>query len=779
MPKTDDEGSGAQVAVAAEEQEGALRAFEFHGVDLAGRGSQRHAECPFCGKEGGKWSVHEDTGLWQCKVCMTDGNPLEFLRQLWKVALGGTSSADHKELAADRGFCSQDTALFWELARSPLTGEWLVPGFGADGKLRQLYRRVKMRDAKKGWGWRLLPTPGVWPDGEVHALHGVNLYRDEAATVYVCEGWADGLALWELLRQAKPVGEGGKLAHTANERSSLLADACVLAVPGAGIWKDAWWPLVAGKRVVLLYDNDLPRMANGQQVLGAGHLGMRRFSELAARTEQPPDKVECLFWGGRREESEDTWSTDLPTGHDVRDALSAAGADAPSRLPALSALLSHVGPIPASWVAGRSKAARAKGAVELECKACSSWRELVNAWRLAMTWTEGLDRALSCMLASIASVNVLGDQLWLKIVSPASTGKTELCEALSVNRAYVYANSKMKGFHSSWKQGSDEDQDHSLIPKLSGKTLIIKDGDTLLASPQKDVILSEGRDLYDTVARNTSLNGLRDREYNVRMTMLLCGTESLRSIDKSELGERMLDVVIMEGIDPVLESSINRRKFWQVVRNRSVEANGTAQSHDDEAKVDAKRLTGGYVSYLRENVIRLMAGVDVGEDQAAVFDDLAVFVATMRARPSDKQDESVGREMSPRLLVQLTRLALCLAVVLNKRSLDAEVMRRVVHTAFDTARGKSMRIIERLALVGEEGLSIGGLAAQTSQPEDRQRKLCNFLAQLGAVEVFEVKTTGMTSRRRWKLTEQMAGLWSRVSALRPASESLAAGGKKW
>ncbi len=771
MPKVDELAADKLETPTTEEDEGTphLRAFAFHGLDLAGRGSQKSAECPFCGKDGGKWSVSEESGLWQCKVCLAAGNPLDFVRQLWKVALAATTSTDNRELAADRRLLSQDTVLFWELARSPLVGDWLVPGFGADGKLRQLYRRVQLRDKDGRWAYKLLPTPGVWPDGEVHALHGVNLWREDAGTVFVCEGPWDALALWELLRQARPAGEGGKLAHTASEKGSLLADSCVLAVPGAGIWKEAWWPLVAGKRVVLLFDNDLPRLVNGREVLGAGHLGMRRFCELASRAEQPPDKIEVIRWAGAaaaRAGTEATWNPELPSGHDVRDWLASGGATAEGRLPKLAELLGMVGPLPAEWVPGRGKVAVRTGGVDLEPKACRSWGVLTNAWRLAMIWTEGLDRFMSCALASAASVNVPGEQLWLMGISPASTGKTIVCEALSVCREYTYANSKMKGFHSSWKQGADAQQDHSLIPKLAGKTLITKDGDTLLSSDRKDTILSEGRDLYDTVARNTSLNGLADREYAIRMTWLLCGTDGLRSIDQSELGERFLKVIIMEGIDPVLESDINRRKFWQTVNNRSMEVNGVASSYDDPAMVEAKRLTGGYVAYLRENVNRLLAGVSVKAEQAAAFDDLAVFVAKMRARPSDKQDEAVGREMSARLLVQLTRLALCLAVVLNKRSLDAEVMRRVVKTAFDTASGKTMRIAEELAAEREAGLSVGALADRCGQTEDRLRKLLKFLSQLGMVEVFEVETKGLQARRRWRLSEGMAGLWNRVQRLK-------------
>src|SRR5690606_14950694 len=118
-------------------------------------------------------------------------------------------------------------------------------------------------------------------------------------------------------------------------------------------------------------------------------------------------------------------------------------------------------------------------------------------------------------------------------------------------------------------------EDYSLISKLGGKTLVVKDGDTLLQSPNLGQILSEARDLYDTVSRSSYRTKQGGRDYQgVRMTFILCGTSSLRKIDSSELGERFLDCVIMEGIDNDLEDEILWRVANRVERNMGVEADG-------------------------------------------------------------------------------------------------------------------------------------------------------------------------------------------------------------
>jgi len=54
---------------------------------------------------------------------------------------------------------------------------------------------------------------------------------------------------------------------------------------------------------------------------------------------------------------------------------------------------------------------------------------------------------------------------------------------------------------------------------------------------------------------------------------------------------------------------------------------------------------------------------------------LGKFVSYMRARPSDRQDELAEREFAARLVSQFARLAAFLCVVMNRTSVDDEVMR--------------------------------------------------------------------------------------------------------
>ena len=146
-----------------------------------------------------------------------------------------------------------------------------------------------------------------------------------------------------------------------------------------------------------------------------------------------------------------------------------------------------------------------------------------SAWRKALKWTDGLDCALSVMLASVTSTMQVGDQLWVKIIGPASCGKSTLCEALSVNDKYILAKSTIRGFHSGYKSDRDGTEDNSLIVQVRNKTLITKDGDTILQSPNLGQILSDARDLYDCTTRSHYKNKMGKDYVGVRMTWILCG----------------------------------------------------------------------------------------------------------------------------------------------------------------------------------------------------------------------------------------------------------------
>ena len=733
-----------------DEQPQVLRIFASHGLRFSAQsGGQVHCDCPLCGREG-KFFVNATNGKWDCKKCGESGNPLTFLR---KLHAAGTVKGE-AQLARDRGLLKEDTIAAWGMVRSPSTGEWLLPGYGAAGEITTLYRYTRDPKEKRSY---FAATASM-----KHGLYGVGQYDKKCSTVYLCEGLWDGMALSEVLASAKEDGDGYSL--TSNPAASLLADACVLAVPSCSVFSEEWSPLFAGRRVVLCYDSDHPveHPPGSGRVTRAGWDGARRAALKLSQATDPPSSIEVLKWG---EEGHDP---DRKSGYDLRDYFQEAGPTASARVAALGELLARVEPIPEDWAPGRTEGAKKSGGTTVQLVECGRWEDLVRQWKKALNWTEGLDRALSVMLASIMSTDMIGDQLWVRVISPPSTGKTQLCNGVGTARKRVRSVGNFTGLHSGFQTDAAGEEDHSLLSQIKGQTLVVKDGDTILKNPNRERLLGQVRDAYDMNCAVAYGNRVKREYVNHRFTFILAGTEALMEMDSAELGARFVDCVVMNGIDGEMETDVNRRGFYRILNNRATSASESAYTTDDPEILKATAMTGGYVEYLRERANDILAEIDVSdvEEVQLDIDAMAKFIAFSRARPSKTQAEAVTREMSARLNSQLTKLALCVAGVLGRKTIDGEVMRRVRQCALDTARGQTLNMLRLMHASGRAGVESDFLGQTLAIGIVKVRDFLRFLRTIGAVESFNPPPPpggkGKTGRARWRLTRSLAEVYERV-----------------
>src|SRR3990167_8086018 len=369
-----------------------LRPYLAHGLDLTiVDGKNAVGDCPFCNGTN-SFGVKLADGVAQCWKCTANPeaksakggvNGDTFLERLWEVSI--TDISQLTELAANRKV-SAATLAKWGVRLSKVSREVIVPGHTPEGKFTQLYRYSPPQGKTKPV---LKATPGVH-----HQLAGVPLYDADKPIVYLCEGVWDAMALWEVLGQAEKVGEN--LLVTGKAGASLLAQSSVLGVPGCKVFAPEWAKLCAGKIAVMLYDNDK-----------AGYEGMKRVAGVLTSSGTPPAEVHYLAWG------EGGPDLKLPTGYDVRDWLNKVGNKLDQRVLSLQELLAKIKPVPEEWH-------RKPEPKHMGCLPCAAWDELIDSWRKALRWTEGLDRAFSVMLAAVTSTKAVGDQLWIKVVSPPS-----------------------------------------------------------------------------------------------------------------------------------------------------------------------------------------------------------------------------------------------------------------------------------------------------------------------------------------------------------------------
>jgi hypothetical protein len=757
-----------------------LRPFQSLGVVLSppslGGGDHATGDCPFCGREG-KFSVSLASGQWDCKVCAESGNTVGFLRKVYEEsdngceAKGVVRGAAFRSLAAERGLLYPQTLAYWGVRQSLLTAEWLLPGCGTGGKIDQIYRYVPSLDVKHRGTAKHITLCGpeyIGTGGEPvgHALFGpvlTGFYDPTRPDVYICEGTWDGMALWEALlagKRSNSPTDKNRIVISKGGKGCMLARANVLAVPGSAVFLPQWASLLSGKRVFLLYDSDRPRThpRTGKEMPPAGLAGMRRVAHMLANPTGgvgPPKSINYLHWGDRG------FDPDMPDGYDVRDCLR-AGVTVSGRLAQLDTLLSRLAPIPKEWTAPPSYSSqRMSGGGQLISAQCEKWSEVEAAWRDAMPWTSGLQAALTVMLATVTSTPFVGDQLWVKIVGPPSTGKSTLCEAVCVNKKYAYLSSITRGFHSGYKTDKDGKEDHSLVAKLAGLTLVTKDGDALVQSPNLGQILAEGRDLYDGAYQTDYRNAISRGGSGHRMTWILCGTSALRVIDASELGERFLTCSILDYIEEELERRISLSAAQRSFANLSIESNGQLRGQYSPKIFRAMQLTGGYIDYLRASPVKLVSQVRMSAQVMEAITEYGRFVAYMRARPS-KNPEMAERELSARLSSQMVRLARCLAAVLQRDHVDSTVLATVHKVALDTSRGRSLEVAGYLAKV-PEGLATKAISTLLGETDDKCRVLLKFMRQIRLIELHTPShSRHVVSHPKWILTPSVAKLYTKV-----------------
>lgn len=291
-----------------------LRVYLAHSLDLSWKDGDKDAygPCLWCGTED-KFAVRiegDKASTYRCNICDERGNPTTWLRKLHEISETETTVEDYKALAAERRldkFNRIEALMEWSLARSSLSGKWLVPGYNPECNIVTLYQYVT---SKRKY---LLPTPTLG-----HKLLGMHRWNPDASVVYICEGLWDTITLRLALDNAKWAEEG--LVRTSNRADSLGEFSNVIGIAACNTFFDSWTSLLGGKLVALMAHNDHPKEKGGKTYPSASYSAMERLAKKLENAETPPEAVDVLAWGPEAPEGY-LWDLDLDHGYDARDFL--------------------------------------------------------------------------------------------------------------------------------------------------------------------------------------------------------------------------------------------------------------------------------------------------------------------------------------------------------------------------------------------------------------------------------------------------------------------------
>lgn len=281
-----------------------------HKVDIEYSGGQEATgTCPFCTKEN-KFFVNKDNGLYSCKSCSASGNSYTFIRKLHEISSAPQSEL---EIVAEERRLDYRTLVAWGLVKSAIDHEWMLPSYstpreGKQSEINNLFRWSLVKRKDGTYKRRLMATAEL-----PTSMFGMQFWDQSKPDCFITEGPWDGMKVWETFRRVRS-DDTGKLVRTMDPTKSLYKNCNVLSVPGCETFKEGWESPLAGKRVIVMYDNDYPRKnpKTGAEIPPAGYEGLQKTSRKIRTVAK---SVHVLLWGI------DGYNPNLPDGYDVRDLL--------------------------------------------------------------------------------------------------------------------------------------------------------------------------------------------------------------------------------------------------------------------------------------------------------------------------------------------------------------------------------------------------------------------------------------------------------------------------
>lgn len=548
-------------------------------------------------------------------------------------------------LARSRSLKPQ-TFTAWGLGYDPVSKNYMIP---MDGGNKRACKDIHRFNLSKSYG-----TKG----GQVTLFSPRNV--TDSQTVWLAEGPWDGMALWEALRSS-----GNKDDIYATAGASSFPKEC------AGMF--------SGKNVILLGQYDPINKHSGKR---AGYVGMQRTGNLLSGL---AESTRYLNWTGVPDEN---------SKFDIRDLWKLIKYNPQELLAYINKNLQNRPPsdVGASTV----RVAKLVGASLDRASAIVEYRKWLHIQN---------PEVLDVLFGSVFANRIDVDPLWIFFVSPPGGGKTELLMSLSEGQKMTSATTLTAPALISGANFGGTDP--SLIPKLNGKTLIIKDFTTILNLTQvvRDEIFGILRDAYDGKTEKHFGNGVH-RTYKSRFGVIAGVTPAIESLSASStvLGERFIKYRLRapgsinvggEAIKVALETMLaesTMRASLKSVAKRILSRNVDSSKTPRPTKAD--------IEFLRA---------------------LSQFVAVLRgAVAHDRYSKEVmykpAPEVGTRLAKQFCALAMGIAIYKREGSISGETLATVVKVAKDTAPDRAEDIVRNVYEHGNEPILATQIAEWTKLP---------------------------------------------------------------
>lgn len=695
-----------------------LTAFRQLGVVLQEKTNQGVGDCPFCNKEKHLYVALEprerpqrhpvEPGFWDCKHCGRNGGVNAFLTTIHAFAIDSTTDADYLALAHDRQ-TPKSVFRAYSLGYYQPIERWLIPVRNAEGGI------INLRSWEPGsnaFGIAGLPL----------GLFNLDLLAT-AGPIYLCEGEWDALALLWLLTKLKSTG-GGPF------RDDPELSVSVLGCPGANVWKPQWNQFFSNREVYICYDKD-----------DAGRSGVGRVITSLTNDPRPPAGISALEWGN-----------DLPEGYDLRDLISRGRGDPGKTYDEFRGLFqAHKG----NGEGGGGSDERPR----LPSVSVSDYEDLLPYYRGVLHLTPKMEDAILLTLATTASIHLPGDRdspVWMFLIAPGGAGKTAILRSLEhypecLYRSQMTPASLVSGIN------AEGGEDNSLIPKLSGKTLVLKDYTEVLSMPMaaQESIYGVLRGAFDgKVDRSFAA---RERLYDDTYFSFIAGvTHAIHRYKQAEVGERFLKFEMVPYADIPDHAQTIRAALRQVEEDRSPQFR------------ELREAAYGFLFSRKYQVVSVPTWF---EDRIVALAQIVSYLRAVVPRAASSDREILYRpviEIGTRVGKQLMKLAQSLSIILG-RDIDEEIYRVIKQVAMDSSIGLSMEVVQYLS-TSKSGLGTPALSDRMRMSKDTILRRMRDLEELKAVESYKGPNGSGNHGNHalfWRLSDHLRELWDQAEIGRP------------
>lgn len=441
-------------------------------------------------------------------------------------------------------------------------------------------------------------------------------------TLWLIEGEWDGMAFYECLRKL-----------------NIKDD--IYAVPGAGVLPKNLLAVFEGKDVIAIYDND-----------DAGRRGLERLSNMLKGIAR---SIQFLWWPSTYDDE-----------YDLRDLYLKNNKNADKVFKLVKEMLRDRVETPSDL----SAASKPLGDGLLP----NEVRKVFKKW-LYMESYEPLDVAYGAMFANRLS----GDPIWLFMVAPPGGTKTEIL--MSFHQApLVYTTTSLTP-HALISGANFGGRDPSLIPKLDGHVMIVKDFTTILSmhSVARDEIFGTLRDAYDGQIQKQFGNGVV-RAYESKFGIVAGVTpviESLHAVNIS-LGERFLKYRInYKHKRNAVKKALQNVKLGDEMRTDLTEISRACLDYEVQEVPDLDDQTMHNIMLLAEWVALLRGVVDREQ-----------YTGNVKYKPMT--------ELGTRLAKQLSKLAFGISIFKRESVISKATYNTIIKVACDTVPDRVEEVVRTL-----------------------------------------------------------------------------------